>query len=104
MIPIRGRRWIAGSIALAVLFPGFASAQTTAQPVTVIASFPHDATAFTEGLEFHNGKLYEGTGRKGESDLRKAELKTGDVKRKMPIADRFFGEGITLFDNKIYQL
>lgn len=70
----------------------------------VINVYPHDATAFTEGLVFENGILYEGTGLYGESRLQKVELETGNVTQVYPLPDIFFGEGITIFDDKIIQL
>jgi glutamine cyclotransferase len=71
----------------------------------VIAVYPHDAGAFTQGLEFYNGKLYEGTGQPGQSRLRITEIKTGKVEKNYLIPDSsVFGEGITIFKDKIYQL
>jgi len=70
----------------------------------VINEFPHDKNAFTQGLEYHNGFLYESTGQRGESSLRKVELKTGKVLQKIEIDKQYFGEGMTIFNNKIYML
>ena len=70
----------------------------------VVNSYPHDKNAFTQGLEYYNGHLYEGTGLKGESTLRKVNLKSGKVIKNHKLADKYFGEGITIFNNKIYQL
>ncbi len=70
----------------------------------IINSYPHDKEASTQGLEFHNGFLYEGTGQKGKSTLRKVELKTGKVLQKIDLDPDYFGEGITIFNDKIYQL
>jgi len=71
----------------------------------VNAVYPHDPKAYTQGLEFHNGKLYEGTGEWGTSNLRIVDIKTGAVEKDYLIPDTsIFGEGITLFKNKIYQL
>lgn len=70
----------------------------------IINSYPHDPSAFTQGLIFTNGTLYEGTGRHGQSSLRKVDLETGEVLAQLPMAEEYFGEGITLFDDKIYQL
>lgn len=71
----------------------------------VDAVYPHDPKAYTQGLEFHNGKLYEGTGEWGTSNLRIVDIKTGAVEKDYLIPDTsIFGEGITLFKNKIYQL
>ena len=77
------------------------------QPVmyTIDAVYPHDSHAFTQGLQFYNGKLYEGTGQPKESTLRIVDIKTGNVEKKYTIPDAdVFGEGITIFKNKIYQL
>ena len=70
----------------------------------IINTFPHDKEAYTQGLEFYNGFLYEGTGHKGESSIRKVELETGKVLKQQNIDAQYFGEGITIFNNKLYQL
>ncbi|MDP3311986.1 glutaminyl-peptide cyclotransferase [Lutibacter sp.] len=70
----------------------------------VINTFPHDKEAYTQGLEYYNGFLYEGTGKKGESSIRKTELITGKVLQKKELESEYFGEGITLFNSKIFQL
>ncbi len=77
------------------------------QPITFSVEnvYPHDPHAFTQGLEFHNGKLYEGTGEPKESRLRIVDMKTGKSEKEYLIPDpSVFGEGITVFKNKIYQL
>ncbi|MFZ2283364.1 MAG: glutaminyl-peptide cyclotransferase [Lutibacter sp.] len=70
----------------------------------IINTYPHDKGAYTQGLEFLNGFLYEGTGKKGSSSIRKVELITGKVLQQKDIDDQYFGEGITIFNNKLYQL
>ena len=71
----------------------------------VDAVYPHDPTSYTQGLEFYNGKLYEGTGEWKTSKLRIVDIKTGNVEKNYLIPDTsIFGEGITIFKNKIYQL
>lgn len=76
----------------------------------IVKTYPHDAKAFTQGLIFHDGFLYEGTGGKrarGDdfySSLRKVEVETGKVLQKYDLADSFFGEGITILNDKIYQV
>ncbi|MEZ4615852.1 MAG: glutaminyl-peptide cyclotransferase [Caldilineaceae bacterium] len=70
----------------------------------VLAEFPHDANAFTQGLLFDEGNLYEGTGLYGESTVRRVELNTGTVEQEIAIPDEYFGEGITIVGDKIYQL
>ena len=70
----------------------------------IVNTFPHDTKAFTEGLEFHDGVLYESTGQYGESEMRTAELATGKVLRAVKMDERYFGEGMTVLNGKIYQL
>lgn len=70
----------------------------------VINEFPHDREAFTQGLEFHNDTLYESTGKKGRSSVRKVDYRTGKVIKKIDLERTFFGEGITVLGDKIYQL
>jgi glutaminyl-peptide cyclotransferase len=71
---------------------------------TVVKSWPHDPAAFTQGLEFEKGRLYEGTGTEGKSTLREVALETGDVIRMATLPPEVFGEGITVLGNRIYQL
>ncbi|MFT7900475.1 glutaminyl-peptide cyclotransferase [Tenacibaculum ascidiaceicola] len=70
----------------------------------IVNIYPHDKGAYTQGLEYKNGYLYESTGRNGESTLRKVELKTGEVLQKVDLDKKYFGEGMTIFNNKIYWL
>lgn len=70
----------------------------------VVAKYPHDPNAFTQGLVFHKGRLFEGTGKKGESSLREVDLASGKVEKFVPLDEHYFGEGITVLDNRIYQL
>jgi glutaminyl-peptide cyclotransferase len=70
----------------------------------VIHVFPHDSTAYTQGLVYHDGFLYEGTGLNGHSSLRKVRLETGEVLQKVDLAPEYFGEGIAIFKDKILQL
>lgn len=70
----------------------------------IINTYPHDKTAYTQGLEIHNGFLYESTGQHGTSSLRKVELKTGKVIQKIDLDKQYFGEGITRFGNEIFML
>jgi glutamine cyclotransferase len=71
---------------------------------TVAASYPHDKSSFTQGLEFYNGELYEGTGQNGKSKLLKTDLKTGAILKSIDLEEKYFGEGITIVHDKIYQL
>jgi len=70
----------------------------------IINTYPHDKNAYTQGLEFYNGFLYESTGRKGQSTLRKVDYKTGEVLQKTSLENQYFGEGMTIFNNKIFWL
>lgn len=70
----------------------------------LINTFPHDAKAFTQGLEYKNGFLYESTGQKGESSIRKTDLKTGEILKIKELDKKYFGEGITILNSKIFQL
>ncbi|EDZ66683.1 glutamine cyclotransferase superfamily [Nitrosococcus oceani AFC27] len=70
----------------------------------IINSYPHDPEAFTQGLIFDGGFLYESTGKRGRSTLRKVELETGSILQKHSLPTRYFGEGLTLWQDKLIQL
>jgi glutaminyl-peptide cyclotransferase len=70
----------------------------------IVRTFPHDPTAFTQGLVYRDGFLYEGTGLNGRSSLRKVRLETGEIVQRVDLAPEFFGEGITLRNNEVLQL
>jgi glutamine cyclotransferase len=70
----------------------------------VVRSYPHDRQAFTQGLEFVDGALYESTGLNGRSGIRKVNLETGVVLQVQPLDAAYFGEGITVWKNRIVQL
>ena len=70
----------------------------------IIQTFPHDPTAYTQGLFFADGYLYEGTGLRRQSALRKVNLETGRVLQKVELPSKLFGEGIAVLNNLIYQL
>jgi glutamine cyclotransferase len=70
----------------------------------VINSYPHDPRAFTQGLVFADDILYEGTGRRGQSSLRKVDLVTGNILQILSLPPRYFGEGITVYGDKVIQL
>lgn len=91
--------------------PGEASSppqkSTQATPIcaySIINTFPHDPYAFTQGLVYDNGDLFEGTGLWGESTLRRVDLETGDVLQILDLSPAYFGEGVTLHDNRLIQL
>ena len=71
---------------------------------TVVQSLPHDPDAFTQGLVYHDGFLYEGTGLQGRSSLRKVRLETGEVLQRVDLPYEYFGEGIAIVRNEILQL
>src|SRR3954451_11542021 len=70
----------------------------------VVHAYPHDPAAFTEGLFYLNGFLYEGTGMEKESSIRKVRLETGEVIQKHEIPDQYFGEGIINWKDKLIEL
>lgn len=71
---------------------------------TVVATYPHDERAFTQGLLIHQGRLLESVGQNGASALRLVDLKSGKELRRIPLGNEFFAEGIALVGNRIYQL
>jgi len=70
----------------------------------VVHSYPHDPAAFTEGLEWYDGKLYEGTGIEGRSGVRRTDLTTGTVLASVQLPGPQFGEGITVYHGTLYEL
>ncbi len=70
----------------------------------IINTYPHDVSAFTQGLVYESGVLYESTGGFNESTLRKVDLQTGEILKLHKLGEKHFGEGITLYHNKIFQL
>jgi glutamine cyclotransferase len=85
--------------------PTLETPKTPVISYTIAAEYPHDTSAYTQGLEFYKSKLYESTGDYKNSSLRITDYKTGIVEKKHMIGtDKIFGEGITILKNKIYQL
>ena len=70
----------------------------------VINTYPHDSAAFTEGLSYHYGRLYESTGLEGKSTIREVDIKTGGILREKPLPGRLFGEGLAFCGDKIVQV
>jgi glutamine cyclotransferase len=70
----------------------------------VVKSYPHDPTAFTQGLQYVDGILYEGTGLNGRSSIRKVKVETGEVIEKRDVPSQYFGEGITVWKNDVIEL
>jgi len=90
-----------------------ASASVTPRPAAhplpiygyeVVKEYPHDPKAFTQGLIFHNGFLYESTGQEGRSSVRKVEIESGKILQRFELPKKDFGEGVTLLGDKLYML
>jgi glutaminyl-peptide cyclotransferase len=81
-----------------------AAAQTPEYGYQVVHAYPHDPNAFTEGLEYRAGFLYESTGLKGRSWVRKEKLETGQVLQQIDLDPQYFGEGITILNQQMVQL
>jgi glutaminyl-peptide cyclotransferase len=95
---------ICGVAGVAALLAGSERAEVPVYGFEVVNAYPHDPRAFSQGLVIHEGVLYEGTGQYGASSLREVELETGRVIRQFNLDRQFFGEGITLMGDSIYQL
>ncbi len=67
-------------------------------------TYPHDSSAFTQGLVYSDGVLYESTGLRGRSSLRRVNLETGSILQQTSLLPEYFGEGIAVFKDRIYQL
>lgn len=96
-----------------VLFAASLSAQTASRSTSrqtptygfeVVEAYPHDENAFTQGLVYHDGFLYEGTGLEGRSSLRKVRLETGEVLQRVDLPYEYFGEGIAIVRDQILEL
>lgn len=107
------RRTIYHSVLLALLTYSVSLSAQGARPSTkhpteytfaVVQSFPHDPEAFTQGLVYRAGFLYEGTGLEGRSSLRKVRPETGEILQRVDLDPQYFGEGIAIIQNKIVQL
>lgn len=71
---------------------------------TIVNTYPHDRDAFTQGLQYLDGVLYEGTGLKGRSSVRKVQLETGQVLQRRDVPPEYFGEGVTVWKTDLFQL
>lgn len=89
------------AVALLLALPGCAQAET---PWSLVNAYPHDEAAFTQGLSFLDGALYETTGQKGQSELREVNLADGTVKRSVKLDGTIFGEGSTPWKDKIISI
>jgi glutamine cyclotransferase len=95
-----------GCVVSMLLCPASTRAQDSAPslPWKIVNTYPHDPEAFTQGLVYEKGFLYESTGLQGHSSLRKVELQTGKVVKSYSLPPSFFGEGLTIFGDRIIQL
>lgn len=103
------KRILLAVVALAVIAVGawfffLRSSGVPVYAVSVVATRPHDPSAFTEGLFFKDGALYESTGQEGTSFIRKVDPATGKVLQQVDLPEPYFGEGIVAFGDKLYQL
>ena len=99
-----GTLLVAGIIVLTAWAQFAANGETELWTFEIVATIPHEPTAFTQGLVIHDGQLYESTGQYGESTLRRLELATGRVEKQIALSSAYFGEGITIFGERLYQL
>jgi glutamine cyclotransferase len=100
-------RLITMSIAAALMFSAPQRIEPRVLPTygyRVVRAYPHDADAFTQGLQYVDGFLYEGTGLNGRSSVRKVELESGKVVQRRNLAKTYFGEGITVWNADLIQL
>jgi len=102
---------LAGSLVISLAFAGCKKQDEkppASEPATIYykvkTTWPHDTDAFTQGLVIHNGVLYESTGQEGKSWIGVVDIQTGKPDKKVILENEFFGEGIAILNNKIYQL
>lgn len=88
----------------AVSFPVVSDIIPEKYTYAAVNDYPHNKNFYTQGFVFHNGHLYEGTGEYGKSGIYKTDPFTGEILLKKELAEKYFGEGITILNNKIYQL
>lgn len=84
--------------------PAAAAEEVSMFTYRIVHTYPHDPDAFTQGLEYYEGSLYEGTGRYGHSSIRKVDLTTGEVLQIHNLDSKYFGEGITIFNSRLIEL
>ena len=84
--------------------PGPTTGKIPVYTYEIVNTFKHDSKAFTQGLVFHNGFLYESTGQKGDSTVRKVEINSGRVLQNHDLSDAYFAEGMTILNDRIYQI
>ena len=102
MALLSGKRTVATLLAL--IFTGLTATAVEQSEVQVHRVLPHDPQAFTQGLLWWNGKLYESLGERGKSELRRIDPATGEVEQRAPIPVFFFGEGLALAGERLVML
>ena len=95
---------LVGVVIVALSYPLLTKPDEQEHAYTVVNTFPHDPKAFTQGLVFHEGRLYEGTGLRGQSSIRIVELETGEITQIHRLPPEYFGEGITIHGDRIIQV
>jgi len=90
--------------AMALVSPAFAQSAVPIETFQLVHGYPHDPDAFTQGLIYVDGHLYESTGRKGQSSLRGVDLESGRVLQKYDLPSEYFGEGLTDWGSSLVQL
>ena len=111
-VPASRRRWVVWAVVLglAVLAVGLAAwpqlgaRREAVSGFEVVAAYPHDSNAFTQGLAIEAGQLYEGTGQYGASTVRRVDLKTGRPDKQRALNQNYFGEGIAILGGSLYQI
>src|SRR5262245_12423451 len=93
--------------AAALMIPAWPQTEPLRLPMygyRVVRNYPHDPKAFTQGLQYVDGFLYEGTGLNGQSSIRKVKLETGEVVQRRDVGKEYFGEGITVLKSELFEL
>ena len=92
------------TILLSIAVTGAAACSSADDSIRVVHTYPHDESAFTQGLVFADGHLYESTGLNGHSSLRMVDVETGRVLQELPVPSQFFAEGLTVWGSTLVQL
>jgi glutamine cyclotransferase len=108
MIPSKAHSYLATAVllltAIAACQRGATADEGGVWVPEIVAQYPHDSSAFTQGLLFHDGKLLESTGLERQSSLRRVDIATGRVEQRRDLAGQYFAEGLALVGNRLYQL
>ena len=95
---------VAAALAICACGPSTQASGVPEYGYQVVHTYPHDRTAFTEGLVYQDGVLYESTGMEEQSSVRKVKPETGEVLQKHDLPGQYFGEGIVIWKDRIYQM